>query len=378
MPANLKENKPKKKADKKFIITLTCLSCLFLFIGSGAGYYFYDVFNKPEEGAISGGDVNSLGDIAKRNLAIEKALKEDNVETAILPYDIVNYSYDLFSSYSYNLIIGSGSALANAGITKVEQVIKSATFNTPDVFFTQKESDSSFVHAADRYYEDRENKIINGYETKRASDWGKTQAKKYTYDDYIQTYGKLPTGNYYCYPTSATKDKPIPEKFLTYSYDEFESSDVEGKFLRSGALIYNLSKSTVKPVGSDSKTQVKKTNNGYQVVVDLDVISQPYSVAYYAVQMKSTGDLARRPIFSECVLTINLDSELNLISSEFFDHYSADTGMIAADTTSVITQYYFYGDSNSFNGVEVTIPTVDDSGFSGFELFPNNDKGGEL
>ena len=364
--------------DKKFVITISSLSVLFLLIGSGAGYYLYDIFNKAPDEVIAGpAGGSSLGSIAHRNKLVEEALKNDTLVSTIPPHDIVNYAFDIFTSKKYSLVVGQGNALASAGFTKVNQTIISTTYNTPEGFFHQKESDSSFVHAADRYYEDRQNKVIHGYEASRATDWAKTKVKEYTYDSFIQTYGKLNTGNYFCVSSDADNDNPIPEKFLSFDKEEYEQSQEKQKFVRNGALIYNLTKDTVKPQGENSKTSVEKVEEGYKVTIDLEVIGKPYSVSYYAVQMKSTGDLARRPKFSECVLTFDFDAQLNPLSSNFMDRYDADTGVISADTTSEIKQYYFYSDNNTFNGVTINLPLVNEPTFAGFQLLPKQEGGEE-
>lgn len=359
------------------MITLCTISLLSLFLGSGAGYYLYDVINKAPEETITGPDGNSsLDALEQRNKKVEEALKKDTLVTEITAADIVNYAFDVYTAKEYTLVLGQGVAIANAGI-KVNQTIKSTTYNTPEGFFHQKESDSSFVHAADRYYEDRESQIIHGYEASRATDWAKTDVKEYSYDDFIQAYGKLNTGNYYCHSNTPDQDHPIPEKFIGFSKEDFEQSTEKKKIIRNGALIYNLTDDTIKPVGENSKTSIEKTENGYQVVLDLDVTGNPYSVSYYAVQMKSTGNLATRPKFSECVLTFQFDSDLNPITSEFFDHYKADTGIISADTESTIHQYYYYSENNTFQGTVVHIPEINEPDFDGYALLPTEEKGAE-
>ncbi len=91
---------------------------------------------------------------------------------------------------------------------------------------------------------------------------------------------------------------------------------------------------------------------------------------YYAVQMEETGGLNGLPTFDESTIQFELSSDLYPVSSIFNDSYKMKYSFLSLSGSQTMYQYYFHSDSNVFDGVEVTVPEVSDTEFSGYALFP--------
>jgi hypothetical protein len=89
--------------------------------------------------------------------------------------------------------------------------------------------------------------------------------------------------------------------------------------------------------------------------------------------MRTTGGLSSRPPFKKSHLEFQLDIDFNLVSSYFYDEYTAQIGgLINSAATSDMWQYYFHSDSSTFQDVQVTIPEPDsEDNFTGYQLFPD-------
>lgn len=341
----------KKNNKKKTIIISTIFSILFALIGSVGGYLLYNLLN-PKNVVLQQAVGEVITDREINN--IESAISNNNIVSIYKdnPYTLINYSLYLHAISNYSLVLGQGSALA-AGIT---QNIRSATFRTPDEIFNENTSSSSIVSTANRYY-DKRNNVVEAIEGKKESDWENAQPFQMNYNEYISKFGKLLSGIYYC--TSDENKKPISDTFLTLDKEEFEKSKENTKFAVNSVIIYSLSKKTV------SSSELKENSSGYEISISLKKAGE----SYYAVQMKTTGGLRTAPDFdaSQNKLIFNLDKNLNLISSEFFDVYEADVGPIKASTSQNLKQYYFQSETSTFNSKNVTIPRNGEA-FNGFEL----------
>lgn len=349
------EATPKTKTKKKTIVLSTVFAIIAGLVGGFGGYVLYGVLNPIEDDIIV--EYDDAIDYKK----IEAAIDGGNVvdEYSDKAYQIINYSCDKYAKSAYSLTMGKGLVNAAAG---VKQNIRSTTYNYPNGFFNQKVSSSSIVNTADRYYDDG-TKIV-GYECKKTSEWSSdTKSAEYTYDQYIQAFGKLGRGRYYCVDkTDATEDE-IPEKFLTFDDAEYSACEDATKHERNAVIGYSVTKNSV-----TSSSIENNDNGGYHVYLELDIYK---AVSFVTVQMKTTGRLSSRPRFSRCYLTFELDNKLNLVSSVFHDEYWVQTG-IQTSASSDLDQIYLTSDTNKFvyegKEVEVKVPTMDEVDFNGYTL----------
>lgn len=351
------ESTTKKKTKKSTIIVSTIVSIISAGVGVIGGYVLYNSVNPEQQDIVI--EKDKTYDKAKIEKALsDNTLAEDFKDSA---YDIINYSCDMYASSPYSLTLGNGVVQAAAG---VKQSILSATYSYPEGAFNQKVSSSSIVNTADRYYDENNNSVL-AYECKTEDDWKKDgiESKNYTYDQYIQSFGKLLHGTYYCVDKSDVSDEePIPEAFLTLNKDEYDASTDQTKHKRSGVIGYSLTKKSV------TQAKIKKTEKGYTIELDLNI---NYAVSYVQVQMKTTGRLKARPQFSSCTLTFDLDDKLNLSASIFHDEYRVNTGGLVTNAISDLNQVYFTSESNTIenNGksVSVKVPAMNED-FNGYEL----------
>jgi hypothetical protein len=317
-----------------------------------------------------------LKHVATDNGTVDEAdlkahIEAGDVETAYAykVHQLVNYSLTKQAESPYALTIGKGSVLA-AGVT---QKIQSGTYSTPEMVFNQNISSSSFVQTANRFYDARQGSVKT-YLAKKESDWPSQTPEELTYNDYIRLYGKLIQGEYYI--TLDESDETMPDRYLTSSKEEYEKSDDPTKALVNGVLIYTIAKSTVATEkGSDGKVKpkesIRKTENGYELSLTL----KPSGASYYSFQMKTTGGLSNRTVFTRSVLTFEVDSDFYLVSSQFSDDYSLQAPVIGSTTGhQEMTQYYFHSDSDNFQSTKVTVPSPTETQFNGYDLFPENEK----
>lgn len=375
---NDKKDQKKKKKHKflklttRNIVELSIVIVISSVIGAGAGYLFY-TNNNTASSSLSGyateGNVLSIEEMEK------KLAKNTNFESEYKDkaYELINYSLHKQASYSYALTIGKASAVA-AGYT---QNIVSSTFVTPDCVYNQNVSSSSLVHTANRFYDYNDEKV-ECYLKSTPDQWQNSDnvASEYSYDEYMQKYGKLLQPSYYCLATTntaeITEDKPIADRFLTLKEEDYKKNNDSTKHHVNGVVIYMIGPSTVK------SSSIEKTSTGYLLKCDLycdaDIVSgKSKGCSYYSVQMRTTGGLSKRPPFNKSHLEFNVDSNFELVSSYFEDEYVASMSVLNITTTTQMTQYYFHSNDSTFNGVEVSIPKYNDpDNFAGYNLFPNS------
>ncbi len=273
-------------------------------------------------------------------------------------YLVLRHALNKQVNSPYSLTIGESTVSALGGIYKQE--VESATFVTPTESFNQNISSSSLVKTAFRFYDDYTDNI-KAYESSTSSDWtADATPTYYTYDEYIQAYGKLFNGHYYC--TSGGDD--IDDLFLTRDEDVFKASEDESKREINALIIYDIDADTI------TGSSISKTDDGYEIII---LLEDGNGTAYYQNQMLTTGSLSEKPNFSTSLLTFQLDSELYLTSSLFEDSYDLKK-VISLSATQTMTQYYFHSETNTFTSgnkqVSVSIPTIDDHDFNGYNLFP--------
>lgn len=347
------KNQKAPASKKRVFFTSLFLSIITAVVGGMGGYVLFDIFNPTETNSFV--DYNTEYDAAKIQSAL--AAGSANNQKAV---DLANYALDLQAKSPYALTIGQGTVNAAAG---VKQTIESCTYATPDGIFNQNISDSSMVHTANRFYDDMEK--MKTYVCKKPDEWKSSLASKdMTYDEYIQSNGRLIKGEYWISEDTSDASKVVPEKYVGTT----ESKGPKNHRL-NGVIIYTLTSGTV------TDSSVKKTDGGYHLSLTLDFEKATF---YYTVQMKTTGGLDARPNFTSAMAQFDIDNDGYLVSSIFKDSYRVKTG-ITTNADDEMTQYYFHSDTSTFTNkdgksVEVKIPTMDEKDFVGYQLFPSEEK----
>ena len=372
------KKKPETNKKKSHIISTSIIVIVSVIIGAGGGFLLFK-WNNPESATLGG--TGYEGYVPTEN-EIKKSLSSGSLESDYQGkvYQLVNYSLSVQANSPYALTIGKASVIANAGVT-VEQKIQSCNYTTPEVIYNQNVSSSSIVKTANRFYDFLDGKV-SCYLESVPDDWAKKNSPTtYTYDQYLQKYGKLLQGSYYCSTVSdlseVTEANPISDRYMTSKKDEYDASAEKTKHHVNGVVIYLIGPNSVK------SSSMEKTASGYTISLDLytdkdkkeasDEAKKKIAVgsSYYSVQMRTTGGLNSRPVFSATHLEFSLDENLMLKSSYFHDEYSAVVGPISSTTSSDMYQYYFRSDSTTIDGVEISVPNADDpDNFAGYQLFP--------
>ncbi len=266
-------------------------------------------------------------------------------------YKLVMYALDKQTTYDYSLLLSSSTVTAHVLGISYDQTVEAATFNTPEENFNQNISSSLFVKTAFRFYDEKEK--ITAHECTNPSDWKNSTGTTYTYDEYINTYGKLFKPHYY-----------VSSNYLTDNYSTFESIQDKNKREVNSVAIYNINEETV--LGSS----LVQHDDRYTITINLD----PHKgTAAYQKQIEKTGDLNSLPVFESSLLTFDLDSELNLITATFNDSYNIDIAVLGKSlATQSMTVNYFHSDSSKFEYnnkiVDVKIPSKDEEEFNGYSL----------
>lgn len=328
--------KEKKKKEKKLyslvILTLVTIICCG---GAGlvGGYFLYNLF-KPE--VVYTNASENLRQLEKRAEGSTDLLKTFEND----PYNIVNLSMIRFGKRRTSLVLGANTAINLSG----HQNTRSAVINTPNRTFNQATSTSAegaFVSIATafRFYDEHDD-IVTGYEYDTTDDWkkpGLEPSKIYTYDGFIETYGKLATGLYVINDDG---------KYLTRDY-----TVEEGDWITS-AIIYQISKKSVK------SCVVEQLEDG-SYTFDMELYSK--RACYYAsAQVKANGRLPKNPIYNEIVTAkFYLDKDFNLVKSVAHETYRVVVGIEAEVNCDTVSRY-FASDTDELivNGVKIEIPEL--------------------
>lgn len=359
-----KDKKSKETTSRKTIIISVTVALLCGAGGAFGGMFFYTLTNHVEE-FVNVSTNTSTVTIQEKVPRIENSLSKGSILTdfSARAYDILAYAcYKQFSS-PYALTIGRSVASSSMSTTTVS----SATLSTPSTVFNQNISDTQAamgisVKTAYRFYDKKDGKI-ESYEKQVKEDWQASgiTPSYYTYDEYIQSYGKLNKGVYYCdnQEVDTSKGIIVSDKYLTDDldvYNAYSASEHPKKHQVNGVLIYNIQSSTVKA------STFKANENGYELIFDLNANK---AAAYYRVQMKKTGGLSTLPTFNSSHLEFQLDKDLGLVSSVFKDTYHGKMSIIDVDLSMSLTQYYYRSDTSTFTSydgskVQVDVPQVSD------------------
>ncbi|MCR4698792.1 MAG: hypothetical protein K5762_05445 [Bacilli bacterium] len=365
---NKKEPLHKRKGFWSTTITLT----ISVAIGSGAGVLLHNSRNQTSTSMGSGteGYIPTTAEINKMAANNTDFVKEYQDKA----YELLNYSFIKQASYPYSLTIGKAQVVSS-GVT---QNIKSTTYATPETIYNQNVSASAIVSTANRFYDHLDGNV-ECYLQSKPEDWMKGEAAiTYSYNEYMQKYGKLLKGSYYCTSVTnsaeLTEATPVSDRYLTDTSEEYDASNDKSKHHVNGVVIYMIGPSSVKT------SSIIKNDVGYKIDLELYTDEDRKTISnistgnsYYSVQMRTTGGLSSRPPFKKSKLEFQLDDDFNLVSSYFYDEYTAQVGgLINSAAVSDMTQYYFHSDSDTFQNVKVSIPKPNaEDNFAGYQLFPN-------
>lgn len=355
-----KKKKAKKKSDPsstKTTIISVAIALVFGTAGAFGGMMLYTSTHPIP--TVNTFDRHSSTPISSKAEAIRQSVSSGTLVSDYSDklYDLVNYSCWLQSQSPYAMNVGYSKATSSASTTKVYN----ATVSTPNEIFYQNISNTHAVvvnlNTAYRFYDDKSG-TMKGYTLSTPSDWANNPSPTdYSYDDYIQKYGKLFKANYFVKQSSDTS-LAIPETYLTDDLAEYEASSETGKHEVNGVIVYDLMSSTVKA----DESSIKALDDGtYEVVLTLDPGT---ATSYYKVQMKTTGGLDSYPTFSSSQITFHLDKDLYLIDSYFHDQYNGKEYGLSVNLDMVFYQYYYHSDSvdgfvdKDGNPVSLTVPSI--------------------
>lgn len=179
----------------------------------------------------------------------------------------------------------------------VKQTIRSATIRDGDQYFEENMASSSFVKAANRFYQDSDESV------------------KWYKGDYVN----ITTGKY--------SEKSIKN----YTLDEYENA--WGRTLND-PCIYNVNNQCYL-----DGTKTKNDDGTYTIVLNLEPI---LSVIRYVKQMQLTGGLSTPPIFHEVKLTFVLDENVNIVSFTTYEVYDVHKVIDAKNSKGTLTQTFYY------------------------------------
>ncbi|MFA6829502.1 MAG: hypothetical protein WCR67_02205 [Bacilli bacterium] len=275
--------------------------------------------------------------------------------------DLLEYSLEKFASFPYAVIISNGDATAKAMGFKAQQKITAANYYTPDVNYSSSSSSSLFMKTKACFY-DRKNGHVSSYTSYGMDNLDKAKRTDYSYDKYINVYGKLDKMKYYVVNKFTSKDNLLHDGYLTSDDKEYQECDNSSKRVIYGTIIYLIDKDTVK------NQSVRETADGFEISFDLD---EKTADDYYATKMVTTGNLYELPTFYSSKITFYLDRELNLIRSLAFDSLRAKTGFINTDINMESENFYFGSQASVFetkNGpIDISVPDVGQE-FLGYQL----------
>ena len=300
---DVKKVKEKRKIDKKSVIIYSVSGAVVLALGIAAGVLVgQNTFKQTMD--YSQFDTGEIEVDYSQKYEEFKKTNSSKYFTAFTPVELANISLlklgDIDSFYSQK----EGSVIA-AG---VEQTINAYTIKNGNRYFEENISSSSFVKAANRFYQEGE-----------SVDWYK---------------GKYVSPTKGSYPDSSKTE---------YTLESFE--EVWGGTKDRGT-IYIISEQTV------LSSEIKDNSDGTKTIaLDLD---PTLSVIRYVKQMKMTGGLSQEPIFHSVHLDFTVDEQLKLL--EFFSDEYYDVHMVidAKNSNGKISQKFKY-EEKEIPGIDTDI-----------------------
>lgn len=301
MPKNKEQKKKEKKPiNKKHVIISVSIIASCLVVGGVGGYFIGRLFF-PKSQSIDYSKLNEK-EFEDDQIALMKrysASKASDYTKDFAPYELANIGinkikeHDFVSSKTYGKVNAMG----------VEQTVRASSIKNRNEYFLENISASSMVQTAKRFYqkEDKVSTFDGGNVSTNRADW---------------------------------KENPVSELSLV------EHEAKWGKDL-SRPLIYIISSKTA----FDTSTATKN-EDGYIVRLDL---SPKYAVLRYVRQMVEISPI-KDPIFHSVQLTLSLDKDLNVISSEVEESYSV-VMVVTAESVAQLKENYTYD-------VETPIPNL--------------------
>lgn len=266
---------PERKRDMKVIsIALLAIGVTGAVVGGiGVGRLISNKF-KPDTTEYLVDEVQI--DVEGALNAYEDINKGNKDFTKMAPDQAVQVAFHRFAQEEKNYSIGVGFSLASI----VRQDIQARSVKDGDRFFEESNS-IGLVNIHDRMFQQGDN--VDTY-WGEGSDYASHPLKSYSAKDYAAMMGRQ-----------------VKE-----------------------SLVYIVAPETLseKSLSGDSLSGIAKTDSGYTIEIELNPVK---GVANYQKQMKTISDLAAKPAFDYCHLTIYTDSNLDLIRFETHEQYFAKT-----------------------------------------------------
>lgn len=338
-----KKDENKKKAKKKKWIFPTVICSISLIVGIGMGYLGYAMFGKKGP-SIDYGDLfegyNYLECAKYSNLnsiLSDKELADDPTSQAIAA---ANTSLYKLAKAKYFLTYEKQAVIATVGI-KTTQDIEAVTYASPEVTFNQNISSSSFVHTADRFYD--YGNSIDSYRESTPDKWKNSESKSYTYDQFIQSRGKLLKRLYFLNVDSSSEHR----EYLT----DDESQVTSTTYQEQAVIGYDIGPKSI------TSATIQNSGSNYLITIEMDYTT-PTGFREMGLQMQMTGGLSGLPNFSSVEIQMTIDKNLNMIKNHSTASYNALIGGINAQCSSESTVYYFTQDEpfKDSSGTELKEP----------------------
>lgn len=301
MPKKIDEQKSNKKSvSKKHVIVSVSITLLCLAVGGVGGYFIGRMFF-PKEQSI---DYSKLKDADFEDDQVELMKRFANSKASDYTkefkcYELANIGINKAKEHEYMVSKTYGEVKAMG----VDQSVRATAIRNKENYFLENISASSMLQTGKRFYQDA-NKVTthdgSNVSTNRA-DWKAEPLSELSVEEHEAKWGK---------------DLSRPIIYIVSSKTTFDTSTAE------------------------------KTNDGYVVRLDL---SPKYAVLRYVRQMVEISPI-KDPLFHSIQLTIHLDNNLNMISSEVDESYSV-VMVVTAESVGHIVDYYTYD-------VETTIPSL--------------------
>lgn len=342
-----KEKKPKTPmSSKKYTILMSIFGVLSCLAGGVGGYFLYNIF-KPETKYETGFvDYTSLEKRAasKKNANLDVEFKAD-------PYNLANLAFYNFGNSKYSLTLSNGLVRNISG----DQNVKAVTFGDNGDFFNQNISATTGggpiqINTAYRFYDlnkdDNKDYQMIAYENKLESDWKKDlkPSRTYTYDQYIEDYGKLLKGNYIV---------DNSDKYISNNLSQYKNGSNN---LVSGAFIYQMFDEAV------NSSKLERIDNGYKILISLDAQK---ACSYYIRQIKKNGGMSKNPTFTTDIsIEVILDKEYKLVSTHSEEAYNVILGAQVSCNATMDINYYASENPIKLNNngvdVEMKIPSIEE------------------
>lgn len=338
-----KEKKTKEKKEKSpmvkksiFIITCSCVAVGSAAIGGVGTYFIYGLFKPEMSYEVDFVDYKKLEQRLNSGKDFKVEFKDDQ-------YNIINAALLKFGEKKQSLIMSNATVDNFSGSQHVKAITfydnlsdsnKRQAFNQ-NVSFTD-ESAIIKINTAFRFYDNGDEKI-SSYEKNLPKDWKKDIKidREYTYDEYIQEYGKLNRGIY------------------VVNNDEHYLGDglnIDGNII-TGGCIYQISKKSVKNL-----TLKDLDNNQTEIKVEL---YSKYACTYYSRQIKKNGTLTKKPKFEETIsASFIVDNNLNLISSTASENYTVNKGIDVTCNATFYNRFFSSDEQLVVENENIKIPAM--------------------